>query len=674
LRVAADLYVAAFLTPKTGGVPANHNAVKIPSTAHVWDALAGRTVYEPLVGRAQELASAARAFHWQLEFPDIMAGGGFDAVLGNPPWERIKLQEKEFFAPHEPEIAEAPNAAARGKLVAKLKAAPPGTRERRVYEEFEAAKRAAEVSSIFARVDGDEGGRFPLAGRGDVNTYALFAELFANIVSKRGRAGMIVPTGIATDATTATFFAALVSGRRLARLIDFENRDGIFPAVHRSYKFSLLTVGHEVKAPEFAFFLTDTEQLAEQERHFILSADDIARINPNTKTAPVLRSRADAELTAKIYARVPVLINEAKGAEGNPWKIAIHTRLWHMAEDAEWFRTSKQLLEAGFLRDGRDWVMPTELRSRDSVPQPTGETSLVQRADLHNIDRYVPLYEAKMIHQFDHRWGTYDNGDSRGLTNTEKADPAFEPAPRYWVPEREVTDRVAEQGWSYNWLMCWRDIARSTDERTVIFSIIPFSAVGHTAPLMFVGAELTQLPLLFANFNSIIFDYVARLKVGGTHLTYGYLKQFAALPPSAYAQADLNFIIPRVLELTFTSRSLTSFARDIGYDDPPFAWDEDRRAQLRAELDAWYARAYGLTRDELRYILDPGDVKGADYPSETFRVLKANDISRFGPEDNVCTGAGHVKAGMGTYRTARLVLQAWDRMKADSTTDPRTSR
>jgi hypothetical protein len=266
-----------------------------------------------------------------------------------------------------------------------------------------------------------------------------------------------------------------------------------------------LTIGHNVKVADFAFFLSDARQLAELERRFTLSADEIARINPNTKTAPVFRSRTDAELTAKIYARVPILINEANGAEENPWKISIHTRIWHMAEDAEWFRTSKQLLEAHFLRDGRDWVRPAGLRSRDSVPEPAAGVGVVPRDDRHNLDRYVPLYEAKMIHQFDHRWATYDDGDSRDVTDAEKADPEFEPTSRYWVPDREVSDRLAEQSWSYNWLSCWRDIARSTDERTVIFSIIPLSAVGNTAPLMFVGADLEHVPPKLNRWGSMGF-------------------------------------------------------------------------------------------------------------------------------------------------------------------------
>lgn len=105
-------------------------------------------------------------------------------------------------------------------------------------------------------------------------------------------------------------------------------------------------------------------------------------------------------------------------------------------------------------------------------------------------------------------------------------------------------------------------------------------------------------------------------------MKYNVFKQLPILPPAFYTEPRLTFITPKVLELTYTSHSLAPFASDLGHNDPPFIWDEDRRALLRADLDAFYARAYGLTRDELRYILDPADVKGPDYPSETFRVLK----------------------------------------------------
>jgi hypothetical protein len=436
LQIAADLYTAAFLVPKTGGIPVNRNTVTIPTTAHVWDALAGRTVYDPLVGRAQDLAGWARAFHWPLEFPDVMAAGGFDVVLGNPPWEVIQLSEEEYFAQRLPEIAELAGAA-RKQAIAALETENP-----LVFAEYQQDKRRFEASNEFARGST----RFDLTAKGKGNTYALFAEHFANLASPRGRAGVIVPTGIATDATTAPFFAALTEGKRLAFLIDFENRGGIFPDIDSRIKFSLLTIGRNIETAQFVFFLTDSAQLAEPERRFALSPADIARMNPNTKTAPVFRARADAELTAKIYARMPVLIDEAKGASGNTWDAEFRQGLFNMTSDSGLFRAAAQLDAAGFVHDGGDWI---------------GRV------------RYIPLYEAKMVHQFDHRWATYDGADSRDATLTEKQDPDFEPTPRYWVPESEVATRLAARGWSRDWLMGWRDIARSTDERTVIATVFP---------------------------------------------------------------------------------------------------------------------------------------------------------------------------------------------------------
>jgi hypothetical protein len=542
--------------------------------------------------------------------------------------------EQEFFAAREPEIAEATNAAARGRMIAKLKQAEPGTRERALHEEFETAKRTSEASSVFAR----EGGRFPFSGRGDVNTYALFAELFASSISLRGRAGVIVPTGIATDATTAPFFAALVDSHRLVQLIDFENRERLFAAIDSRMKFTLLTIGREANDAGFAFFLTAPVQLADVERRFTLSAEDIARINPNTKSAPVFRSRADAELIAKIYARAPILMNDAKGATGNPWGIAVHTRIWHMAEDSEWFRTSAELAAAGFLRKGPHW---------QPVENPGGVS-----------EDYVPLYEAKMINLYDHRFGSYESReDGRGYrilpetTLVQHSNPNFEPEPYYFVPEGEVEARLSPL-WERKWLVAFKDVTAATNERTTIFAFLPRMAVGHSAPLLFPRVEPRLAAALVASLNSVVVDYCARTKVGGLHLTIGILAQLPILPPSAYSAAALAFIAPRIIELSYTSHSMTAFARDLSYDGPPFPWDEERRAQLRAELDAWYARAYGLTRDQLRFVLDPADVKGPDYPSETFRVLKKNDIARFGE-----------------YRTGRLVLQARDRMERGEVRD-----
>jgi hypothetical protein len=193
--------------------------------------------------------------------------------------------------------------------------------------------------------------------------------------------------------------------------------------------------------------------------------------------------------------------------------------------------------------------------------------------------------------------------------------------------------------------MGWRDITNATNARTVIATAFPRSGVGNNLPIMLFGSRTDPrlLAALLGCLSSLTCDYVARHKVGGTHLNFFIYQQLPILPPSAYSQSDLSLIVPRVLELIYTSHSMAPFGSDLGYNGPPFAWDEERRALLRAELDAWYARAYGLTRYELRYVLDPTDAMGPHYPSETFRVLKNNEKARYGE-----------------YRTARLVLAAWD--------------
>jgi hypothetical protein len=621
-EMACDLYIAAFLLPKTGGAPTSRGTRLVPTTSDVWQALDDGQVWGPIIGQAT-VARRARAFHWPLEFPDVMQLGGFDVVLGNPPWERIKLQEQEFFAARSPEIANAANKAARDRLIKVLSGTAPGTADRALFDAFTEAKHEAEATSEFVRVPGEDGGRFALTGRGDVNTYALFAELFANLAT--GRAGVILPTGIATDSTTSTFFTKIINSKRLVSLFSFYEIRLVFTATDDRNSFCLLTLGETDQLPRFAFSILQTSDTEDDRRVFELSAEQIVEINPNTKTAPIFRSRADAELTAKIYRNVPILINDNQANEGNPWDIAFMT-MFHMSSDSGIFMNHAQLASAGVACDGNSWRL--------------------------NGRKFLPLYEAKMIHQFDHRWAGYEagNDDSGDDSSGDKSNPNWEPLPRYWVDQADVDARLEIKSWRMEWLMGWRDITNATAANSVIATVFPKKASNHKLPLFFCkGREKIQY-ILLANLNSIVLDYAAKQKIAGTNLTYFYLKQFPILPPSFYIEPRLAFITPKVLELTYTSHSLAPFARDLGHDGPPFAWDEDRRAHLRADLDAFYARAYGLTREELRYILDPADVKGPDYPSETFRVLKEKEIRQHGE-----------------YRTQRLVLAAWDRMEADGT-------
>ena len=661
-KAACDLFVAAFLLPKTGSAPTGPSERVVPTTEELWMALNQGKIRSSMIN-APRAVSQARGFHWPLEFPDIMERGGFDVVLGNPPWEKIKLLEKEFFSARDVEIAATTNATVRAQLIEALRDAESGTPRRALWEEFQTTKRLSEALSTFVRVNEEAGGRFPLTGTGDVNTYALFAELFTNLLGSLGRAGIVAPSALATDSTTAPFFSALVSERRLLELHDFQTGKGFFDAIgHARFKFSLLTLGAVGKGPNdipLSFFARTSEEYADPRRKFSLSPRDIVRINPNTRTLPVFRTRTDAELTAKMYARAPVLIEDAKGLDGNPWDVGFMA-MFHMSNDSSLFRTATQLSEAGFVRDGTDWVAngvhPPQtvlavegagdgsLDLRDAGPRPKG--------------RHVPLVEAKLCNLWDHRASSYAvRGEERGYrvlpetTLEDHQEPRYEIEPFYWVKETEVEKRLQNRSYSRNWLIGVRDITSATNERTAIVSLIPAFGVGNSLPVLLVGEEYHSFASgLLANLSSLAFDFVTRQKVGGTHLNFFILKQLPVFPPTFYTPKRHAFITPRVLELTYTSHSLAPFACDLGHEGPPFIWDQDRRARLRADLDAFYARAYGLIRDELRYILDPADVKGADYPSETFRVLKERETRQYGE-----------------YRTQRMVLAAWDRMEADGT-------
>lgn len=598
LAHAADLLVGAYLLPKREGA-----GTSIPTSATLYLTLEDVPLpadQQGALAAAQTACAEARVLHWPLAFPQVFASGGFDCVLGNPPWEVMQMGEEEFFATRAPHIAELAGDK-RKRAITELPETEP-----RLWIEYETASQRVAASNNFVR----ESGRYPLTAVGKLNTYPLFAETISQITHASGRAGFIVPTGIATDDSTKAFFGQITQKGRLISLFDIENRDKLFAAVDSRMKFCLLTLGQAGTA-EFVCFAAQVNQLADTRRRFRLTPSEFRLINPNTLTCPVFRSERDAELTKKLYRAAPVLIEEGN-LDGNPWGISFSQGLFNMTSDSQLF-----------------------------FDQPVADS--------------LPLYEAKMIHQFDHRWATYTaEGDSRDVSDSEKADPAYAVTPRYWVNQAEVEERLVKRdregnviwSWDRQWLMGWRDICRATDERTVIASVVGRVGVGHTMPLFMTSREPVRVAALLANFGTLILDFCARVKVGGTHLTYGYLKQFPILPPKHYTEADLAFITPRVLELTYTAHDLQPWAQDLGFDGEPFAFNPTRRAILRAELDAYYAKLYGLTRDELRYILDPADIMGVDYPSETFRVLKNKEQREYGE-----------------YRTQRLVLEAWDKLE-----------
>ncbi|MGL4499098.1 MAG: hypothetical protein ACRCU2_08545, partial [Planktothrix sp.] len=343
-----------------------------------------------------------------------------------------------------------------------------------------------------------------------------------------------MPTGIATDATTQAFFGDITQNKNLAILFDFENRENIFPGVgHGRFKFSLLVLTSKVSENiKFSFFLTNPNQVGEKQRVFELAPEDIKLMNPNTLTCPVFRTRTDAELTKKIYQRVPVLENEQTGE--NPWGISFTQGLFNMSSDSHLF----------FDESG---------------------------------ENRVPLYEAKMFWHFNHRYGDYADYPKGALTTHLPDIPVerlqntdYSVTPRYWVSRTEVENRLAGK-WDKKWLLGFRDITNATNERTSIFSLLPPVGVGHKAPLFFVAdSYLTKFPCCLANLNSLVFDFVTRQKLGGTSFSYVILKQLPVIPPETYTPEDIKYISSRVLELVYTSYDLKPFAQDMGYEGEPF--------------------------------------------------------------------------------------------------------
>lgn len=621
-KLIADAWCAAFVWPKQPGP-----SVEAAPTNDVWRKLRDTgAAPQSTTTTVEELARQYQFFHWHLQFPQVFnpareGGGGFDVVLGNPPWEHVELKEQEWFAQRMPEIASAPNAAARKRMIAALQTSAPA-----LHAEFSAALRNIDGENHLAR----ESGRYPLCARGRINTYALFAEHNRSVLGPTGRAGFIVPTGIATDDTTKEYFGTLVKERELARFYSFENEEFVFPGVHHAFRFALMTVarGQTTEEADLVFFARQVSALENPEKHFSLTPADFATLNPNTRTCPTFRSRRDADLNLAMYRRAGILWREGD-PDGNPWGLHFMQGVFNMASDSGLFRTRAELEAAGWQLKGNHFVQGKQ--------------------------RALPLMEAKMVHHYDHRFGTYE-GQTEAQGNQGKL-PEFDDAahaeptrlthPRYWVEANEITSRLKDR-WERGWLLGWRDICRSTDQRTVIASLIPRVAVGHTTPLAMPSTEPRLTASLYASLCSFALDYAARQKVGGTHLTYSYLKQLPVLAPSVYT-ADTpwhpgtplrDWLLPRVLELTYTAWDLEPFARDVGDEGAPYLWDPERRSLLRSELDAAFFHLYGLSKEDTDYILD------------TFPIVKKND-----------------EKAHGEYRTKRLVLERYDALAAAIVSD-----
>ena len=568
--------------------------------------------HKDMLEYAAQVCAENHVLHWPLEFIEVMAQGGFDCVLGNPPWEKPKVEDVKFFATRLPEVANAKTAAIRNKMIDAL-AESQDQLKRAVFIDYVKAQHRAAVFSTINHLSTEDGGRFPLTGVGDTNLFAYFAEHDLTLKKASGTMGFVAPTGIVLDDATKRFAQTIFAQGLVSSLYHFNNTESIFPAVHNSYSFVLLTLAQADQA-DCVFYATNIKHLEDSKRHLSFEPGDIALINPNTKTALLARSEYDLEVCRKLYRAAPVLIKEgtATHLELNPWQIKT-IRMLDMANDSACFESLSQQ-----------------------------DSSMAYEKGL------VPLYEGKLFNQYDHRFASFGYDDEGKLTDAanvklqQKQDCAFRVTPRYWVKQVIVKKRWEQKGWDKPWTLAWRDISRATDERTVIAAVIPSSfAAGGTATLMMPQVDDKKAACLLAMLNSLIVDYVERIKQAGAHSNLLYVKQLPVLPPEAFAPADVEFIASRVAKLTRTADDINAVWLT---DYPAYTFQEPQeRVAIRAELDAYIAKMYGLSREELAYILDPAAVMGPDHPSVTFPGLKRKETELYGE-----------------YLTQRLVLKAYD--------------
>ncbi|MGW7568973.1 Eco57I restriction-modification methylase domain-containing protein [Streptomyces tendae] len=543
-----DAWCAAFMWPKVQGAPT-------PVTEGVFRDLQSAGAGIPVSTNEEiiRLAQQYKFFHWHLEFPEIFTspdseadteqtagwGGGFDAVLGNPPWERISFDDDEFFENRAPEILGHRTTSKRKDAIAD--ALKNGAAWRGEYERD--LRNRSEISHFFTT-----SGLYPFTARGRLKTQSLFASRCSDLCTRAGWSGIIVTTGVLTDVPMKDYWEHLRESGHLRGVLDCENFEGLFPAVHRSTKFTLLTLQrqsseHATSNLRIGVYLRNETDLYNPYRTYTLPLDGLTTLNPITKQIPICLSRRDFDLLFTMTE------NSRPGLPVRPW--------------------------VGFTSEGF---------SRHYTEHSTPET--------------VKLMEGKMIHQFDSRFADYSSGEITEVPAGAKYAPL---TPQHHCAKSVVDEFLHRKRISSQWIIAVRDYVRAVDSRTAIATAIPRTAPIQPLNGFSVPGGAMNHAWALAVVNSFAYDFMAKQKTPGQHFNVTIMKQIPIIAP---AEAYLTFVCDRVLELSFIAYEMAGFAADLGDSGPPFLWIEERRQRIRAELDALFFHFYNISRDDADYILE----------------------------------------------------------------------
>ena len=473
--------------------------------------------------------------------------GGFDCLLGNPPWEKINLEDKEFFAIRKPAISEIKNASKRNKAIQALKQAEPA-----LFQEYADAIDFTNKQIAFFK----ESGSYKFGNEGLLNTYPLFTEKVGEILNADGACGYIIPSGFFMDDTTSPLFRHYFQSNRLKSIYDFENRKKIFQHVDSRYRFSVVTIAkqNEKEKAQFLFFLQNIEDIPFNPNAIYLGFDELKLFNPNNQLMPAFKNQFEVDINRKLY-------------------------------------------RFGVLRADGDLTSTAHVHRMINISTESGSLHAYSGEGL------LRVYESKFIHQYDHRFATaLENSDQVVYcTNSQKSNLDFEITPKSYAPESLAKEKGTKWKWGKKWYLAYRVISRSTDARTSIATIIPQSVVSNSAFLIFID-EPEDLLLHLANMNTFCFDFAVRAKVT-LNFPPVILEQCPCIKSKQISEQVLSEIRERALKLSYTAHDLDGFGKDFGIEKP-FIWNDKERFQLQCELDAIYAHLYGLEKEEMDYILE----------------------------------------------------------------------
>lgn len=474
---------------------------------------------ERILADGQAFAAREHFLHWEVSFPGVWANwesgtpeGGFDAVIGNPPWDKVELDEKDWFEARYPKVARAQNKDARKALINELRDSHPS-----ISADFDLASNLAQASLRTLR----KLRQYPHFSKGRPDLYALFVERAIRLTKPNGIVGLLVPSGIYGDKQAGSFILDLINKRRLGAIIEFENLRKIFPDIDRREKFSIFIAGGERRSfatSNLGFRIKDVKDA--MSTLLSVPAETLVKFNPNSGNLPSFSGARDIEIAADIHNRLPILALRTSGGWKRQYPIR-SMQMLNMSTDAHLFKTPDELIKDGFYQ-----VAPNKMK--------------------RGKESWLPLYEGKIVGSYNHRASNIIMNMSNRrrpaqevpATFVELSNPKWSPSFQYYVSKGSIPLPPI-----FSWFVAFKDITAATNTRTAIASIIPFAGAGHTLPIIIpdfereprdgteddraqwlsavrekVGEYSVYAPFVLANFNSLIFDYLCRQKVQGEHL------------------------------------------------------------------------------------------------------------------------------------------------------------